>query len=82
MGVVGVVAGGVFFGLGTASHQQVEAAKKNLDDNGVAPLTRVQATELVESGTDNQQRGVVLGVVGAVLGLAGGAVWLVGGLQE
>jgi hypothetical protein len=82
VGALGVVAGGVLFGLGAASHAQVEAAKGDLDDNGVAPLTRVQATELVADGTENKGRGVVVGVVAAVVGLAGGAVWVVGEMQE
>lgn len=73
IGVALVGTGAVFFGLGASDHGKIADAKSNAM-NGVAPLTRVEAEELADSGESKKTIGTAL-IAGGVVAAAGGAVW-------
>ncbi len=73
VGVALVGTGAVFFGLGASDHGKIADAKSNAM-NGVAPLTRVEAEDLADSGESKKTIGTAL-IAGGVVAAAGGAVW-------
>lgn len=74
LGVVGAVAGGVFYALGAGTHGELETALATPDDGGVVGLTRAEAEAQSAAGTTDKTIGVALLGVGGALVVGGGAL--------
>ncbi len=73
-GSIIAAAGGAFYFLGSRDHSRVTEAEGYDDPMAVSPMTRAEASELIDAGSQKKQVGAVGLAVGGAL-VAGYVVW-------